>query len=169
MTTCIMLRCRAFEISPSFGRHLPTNASISRTSSFTSGTKSAFAPTRAAVMLRLFDDVGISAGLDQGSLEPGQVHVFAGDHVLIRVVELVVRHEARHGHMPLAHRQLFAVERTQRREKVVRLHVFCFCLQAMHTRVQGMASRRAGAMGSPQSRQIPYVPFSIRYSASSMA
>jgi hypothetical protein len=39
----------------------------------------------------------------------------------------------------------------------------------MQTRVQGMALSRGGAIISPQSRQTPYVPFSIRQSASSMA
>ena len=31
----------------------------------------------------------------------------------------------------------------------------CFCLHSMQTRVHGMAFSRAGAIGSPQSRQIP--------------
>ena len=48
-------------------------------------------------------------------------------------------------------------------------HAFCFSLQVMHTRVQGMAFSRASAIGSPQSRQTPKVPFSIRTRASSMA
>ena len=34
-------------------------------------------------------------------------------------------------------------------------HAFCFSLQVMQTRVHGMALRRASAIGSPQSRQIP--------------
>lgn len=34
----------------------------------------------------------------------------------------------------------------------------CFSLHVMHTRVQGIAFSRAGAIGSPQSRQMPYVP-----------
>jgi hypothetical protein len=32
---------------------------------------------------------------------------------------------------------------------------FCFSLQAMHTRVHGIAVSRASAIGSPQSRQTP--------------
>jgi len=32
-----------------------------------------------------------------------------------------------------------------------------------------MAFSRASAIGSPQSRQTPYVPFSMRHSASSIA
>ena len=39
----------------------------------------------------------------------------------------------------------------------------------MQTRVHGMALRRASAIGSPQSRQTPKVPFSMRISASSIA
>ena len=34
----------------------------------------------------------------------------------------------------------------------------CFALQPMQTRVHGIALRRAGAIGSPQSRQTPYIP-----------
>ena len=35
------------------------------------------------------------------------------------------------------------------------VHEFCFSLQVMQTRVHGIALSRAGAIGSPQSRQIP--------------
>src|SRR2546429_464524 len=48
-------------------------------------------------------------------------------------------------------------------------HEFCFSLHVMQTRVHGMALSRASAMGSPQSRHTPYVPLSIRVSASSIA
>src|SRR5690606_21023922 len=48
-------------------------------------------------------------------------------------------------------------------------HAFCFSLHVMQTRVQGMAFSRASAIGSPQSRQMPKVPLSIRVSASSIA
>ncbi|MNC94963.1 hypothetical protein D3C83_119600 [compost metagenome] len=34
-------------------------------------------------------------------------------------------------------------------------HEFCFSLQLMQTRVQGIAFSRAAAIGSPQSRQAP--------------
>ena len=36
-----------------------------------------------------------------------------------------------------------------------RPYAFCFSLQVMQTRVQGMALRRASAIGSPQSLQMP--------------
>ena len=39
----------------------------------------------------------------------------------------------------------------------------------MQTRVQGIAFNRAGAIGSPQSLQIPNVPWFIRHRASSIA
>ena len=107
--------------------------------------------------------------LGQGGLEPREVHVLARDDVLIGVVEVVVADPARDRDVTLAHRQLFLMELAEHGGEVGGLHAFCFCLQLMHTRVQGIASSRAGAMGSPQSRQIPYVPRSIRYSASSMA
>ena len=53
----------------------------------------------------------------------------------------------------LQHRQLLAVE-LQKQRKQIR-HEFCFSLQVMQTRVQGIALSRAGAIGSPQSRQTP--------------
>ena len=34
----------------------------------------------------------------------------------------------------------------------------CFALHVMQTRVHGIAFRRAAAIGSPQSRQMPYIP-----------
>ena len=61
--------------------------------------------------MRFLDDIRVGPGLGQRRLEPGQVHVLAGNDVLIGVVEFVVSHEPRHGHVPLAHRQLVPVER----------------------------------------------------------
>ena len=51
------------------------------------------------------------------------------------------------------HRQLLAVELLEQRQQVG--HEFCFSLQVMQTRVQGIAFSRAAAIGSPQSRQTP--------------
>ena len=57
--------------------------------------------------------------------------------------------------LPLPDRQALAMELTQGVEQLLSVHALCFSLQVMHTRVQGMALRRAGAIGSPQSRQMP--------------
>ena len=44
-----------------------------------------------------------------------------------------------------------------------------FRLQSMHKVAQGIASSRSGAIWAPQLTQIPYVPFSMRASAASIA
>jgi hypothetical protein len=83
------------------------------------------------------------------------MHVLAGDDVLVGIVERVLSDVTRDGCVSLAQRQLVAVALGEKRKDVSGFHEFCFCLQAMQTRVQGMAFSRAGAIGSPQSRQIP--------------
>ena len=55
--------------------------------------------------------------------------------------------------VPQELRQLLAIEILEQRKDVG--HEFCFSLQVMQTRVQGIALSRAGAIGSPQSRHIP--------------
>ena len=40
-------------------------------------------------------------------------------------------------------------------QKLGGFHACCFSLQLIHTRVHGIALRRASASGSPQSRQTP--------------
>ena len=55
----------------------------------------------------------------------------------------------------LVQTKLVAMELTQQFEQIGRLHALCFSLHVMQTRVQGIAFSRAGAIGSPQSRQIP--------------
>ena len=105
--------------------------------------------------LGLADVVGLALELGDGGFEPGEVHVLAGDDVLVGVVEVVARDVTRHGDVPLAHREAGLVEFAEGREKFRRFHVPCFCLQLMQTRVQGIASSRAAAIGSPQSRQMP--------------
>ena len=90
------------------------------------------------------------------SVEPAQVHVLAGDDVLIGVVEVVVGDDAAPtATWRCAHRQLVAVELAQELQHLCGFHELCFSLQVMQTRVQGIALRRAGAIGSPQSRQMP--------------
>ena len=59
-------------------------------------------------------------------------------------------------------RRTLSVEFLEERQQLGRLHDCCFSLQVMQTRVQGIAFSRAVAIGSPQSRHVPYVPFSIR-------
>ena len=61
----------------------------------------------------------------------------------------------RHRDVALAEGQLLAVALLEHVEELGGLHEFCFCLQVMQTRVHGMAFSRAGAIGSPQSRQMP--------------
>ena len=60
------------------------------------------------------------------------------------------------GDILVPHQQADALEiefADQFGEGVVRLaHAFCFSLQVMQTRVQGIAFNRASAIGSPQSR-----------------
>ena len=60
---------------------------------------------------------------------------------------------ARRGFMPEQQNQFIAVELVEQRQDVG--HEFCFSLHVMHTRVHGIAFNRAGAIGSPQSRQMP--------------
>ena len=71
------------------------------------------------------------------------------------LLNVVVADLPRDGDVALAQRQLLAVELAEDGDEVGGFHAFCFCLQLMQTRVQGIASSRAGAIGSPQSRQMP--------------
>ena len=87
--------------------------------------------------------------------QPAHVHVLAGDDVLIGVVEVVVGHDARIRHVTAALDELVAIELAQELQHLSGFHELCFSLQVMQTRVHGMALRRAGAIGSPQSRQMP--------------
>ena len=57
--------------------------------------------------------------------------------------------------VPFDHGEAFAVALLQQGDELGGFHAFCFSLQLMHTRVQGMARSRASAIGSPQSRQMP--------------
>src|SRR5687768_8662143 len=100
--------------------------------------------------------------------------LLAGDDVLIRVVDVVVGDGDRDVFVPHQQHHALEVEVVNQIGEVRCAHgrsaqPFCFSLQVMQTRVQGMAFRRASAMGSPQSLQTPNEPFSIRISASSIA
>ncbi len=90
------------------------------------------------------------------------VHFLARDHVLVGVVEVVVADEPGRRLVAAQHPQLVPVELTKEIEQLCGLHALCFSLQVMQTRVHGIAFRRAAAIGSPQSRQMPKVPFSMR-------
>src|SRR4029077_14235159 len=98
---------------------------------------------------------------------PRELSFLAIDDVLVRVVDVVLPDEPRSRLVLQHHRELLAMELLEKREQP--RHEFCFSLQVMQTRVQGMALSRAGAIGSPQSRHMPYVPFSRRQRASSIA
>ena len=109
----------------------------------------------------------LASKLDNRLRHPGELCLLAIDDVLIRVVGVVVADDARARGVPQNRGQLVSIEFLEQRQQV--RHAFCFSLHLMQTRVHGMAFNRAGAIGSPQSRQIPYVPLSIRVSASSIA
>src|SRR5438132_2618957 len=94
-----------------------------------------------------------AAQLGDGRGDPRQLRFFAVEDVLIGVVEIVLDDVA--GALLVAQEsgQFVAVELLQQRKEIG--HAFCFSLQVMQTRVHGIALSRAGAIGSPQSRQIP--------------
>ncbi len=65
----------------------------------------------------------------------------------------LLRHQPRAGLVLQQRCELLAVERLEQGESAG--HAFCFSLQLMQTLVQGIAFRRASAIGSPQSRHTP--------------
>ena len=69
--------------------------------------------------------------------------VLAGDHVLVGVVEIGLSDRARGGHVTVAERRLLTEELVEQAQQISGLHAFCFSLQVLHTRVQGIASSRA--------------------------
>ena len=91
----------------------------------------------------------------QRGRQPLEMGFFAVDHVLVRVVDVVPGHVHGDGPVMLGKRQPVAVALLQQGDEVGGFHAFCFSLQLMQTRVQGIACRRASAMGLPQSRQTP--------------
>src|SRR5262249_39251321 len=72
---------------------------------------------------------------------PGELRVLAVDDVLVSVVLVVLRDEARTGLVLQEGGELLAVELLQQRDQVA--HEFCFSLQVMQTRVHGIALSRA--------------------------
>ena len=95
------------------------------------------------------------AEIDNRVAHPLRVHLLAGDHVLVGIVELVVADGLRAFDVTVHQSQAIAIELLQESELFRSLHAFCFSLQVMHTRVHGIALSRATAIGSPQSRQVP--------------
>src|SRR4029078_11100364 len=100
---------------------------------------------------------------------PLQMDVLATKHLLVGIIGIVGRHRPGVHLTCVDERERIAVEPLEERQHLRVAHEACFSLQVMQTRVHGMALRRASAIGSPQSRQMPYVPFSIFHKASSMA
>lgn len=80
---------------------------------------------------------------------------FAGEEVLVRIVDVVLTDMASRGLMIGHEAQTVAVALLKKRKQLGRFHALCFSLQLMHTRVHGIAWSRASAIGSPQSRQTP--------------
>src|SRR6185295_6722094 len=76
------------------------------------------------------------------------------DDVLIRIVEVVMAHRACARFVALDERDAAGGKIGQQLLEVGH-QAFCFSLHEMQTRVQGIASSRASAIGSPQSRQTP--------------
>ena len=104
----------------------------------------------------------VGAEVDERVAHPLDVDLLAADHVLVGVVELVVGDARGAVDVSVEQREPVAVgllqERTLGRRRCGHArgrHAFCFSLQLMQTRVQGIASRRARAISSPQSRHTP--------------
>ena len=120
-----------------------------------------------STFLRDFGDSGTGSVVDGGGqrraelgqrrLQPREVRLLAADDVLVGVVEVVVADEARAGFVALEQRQSLGGELGQESAaaRPASSSGFCFSLQVMQTRVQGIAFSRASAIGSPQSRHTP--------------
>ena len=97
----------------------------------------------------------VPAKIAYGIGQPGQVRLLARDDVLIGIVDVVIGDLTGRGHVSIERRETLLIEFAQQRDQLAWLHVACFSLQLMQTRVQGIAFKRASAMGCPQSRQMP--------------
>ena len=160
-----MIRWRACVIAVTRGRQRFTNSPSVRASS-SRMARNAVAPSPFA---RFASAAGTTIVLDafgwatpnSASADCSQVEVrlFPTDDVLIGVVEVVVAHDPRPGLVTFEDRQPVGGKFRQDVLKFVWLHgcdyAFCFSLQAIQTRVHGIASSRAGAIGSEQSRHTP--------------
>ena len=153
-STRSMTRLRAWVSCSTRCRQRSTKACAeSRSSRITVACASAAFPAGPAPAAATSSDRAAEIG--DRVTNPAQLHVLAIDDVLIGVVEVVIGDEACAGDVALLERGLVAIELAKQFEQCGRFHAFCFSLQVMQTRVQGMALRRAGAIGSPQSRQTP--------------
>ncbi len=99
--------------------------------------------------------VWTAAHVGDGVVQPPDLRVFASNHVLVRVVDLIVPDVTGGGDVPLSQAEFVPVKLPQELQQFGRLHELCFSLQVMQTRVHGIAFSRAGAIGSPQSRHTP--------------
>ena len=149
-----MLRCRAWVIVATRGRHLSRNALRAVAVLGDDGCLPGIAPCRSPWIVGSAT-IERAAHVGDRVAQPRELQVFARDDVLVGVVEVVVADDAGGRDVALAHGQLVAIELAQQVEQFGGLHALCFSLQVMQTRVQGIAFSRAGAIGSPQSRQIP--------------
>ncbi len=87
--------------------------------------------------------------------QPPEMHVLAAQHLLVAVVGIVGLDRSRIRQPRVEQLERLPVELLKQCLQLGGGHEFCLALQVMHTRVQGMALRRASAMGSPQSRHTP--------------
>ena len=103
--------------------------------------------------LKTLREANRRARLGERRTNPRHVGVLAVDDVLIGVVEVVVPDRPGAGLVLLDDREAGSAALRQKGCHVA--HAFCFSLQAMQTRVHGIASSRAGAIMPPQSRHTP--------------
>ena len=83
------------------------------------------------------------------------MHFLAAEHLLIAVVRIVRGDRLRVGLPGLEQLERLPMKIVEECQQLGGAHEFCFALQVMQTRVQGMAFSLASAIGSPQSRQTP--------------
>jgi hypothetical protein len=91
--------------------------------------------------------------------QPLEMDFLPPDDLLITIVRVVTRNRLRVRLPRLEQFEGVSMELVENLQQFGRAHVVCFALQLMQTRVQGIATSRGSAMGSPQSRHTPYVPF----------
>ena len=114
------------------------------------------AVSRDALPLTLIQRIGSGAAQRGDRIaQPLEVHFLPAEHLLIAVVRVVGRDRLRVGLPRLEQLERFPVRIVEECQQLGGAHEFCFALQVMQTRVQGMAFSLASAIGSPQSRQTP--------------
>ncbi len=144
---------RACEIAEIRGRQRFRLSSTSRASAVASARSDSSARLGEGAVAPSADTS--PAQVAYGIGQPGQVRLLARDDVLIGIVDVVIGDLTGCGHVSIKRRKTLLIEFAQQRDQLAWLHVACFSLQLMQTRVQGIAFKRASAIGSPQSRQMP--------------